>query len=271
MFPNPWNTSTPVVAKPAVNSYENISLQQQQQQQQQHQQQQQQQQQQAYPFYTAPNALQNMAMTQQNSLTLNTTSIMTQSLQPNAIDPAMVQKWQEWKRWELWQQQFQQWQQQTGQITAVSTQSVPPPVPPNQTLQTSQLPTVPFKNQQYPYNQPIPPLPVTIQPQQIMPNNDVTMKRGLEPELQNNEKKLKIDTGSNKKETELNDDTEAKFEEQFRTWEEQFLNWKEQNKNHPDKTQYVEYEKKWLNWRDHLKQKCELLKKKKKKKKSGRT
>jgi len=59
---------------------------------------------------------------------------MTQSLQPNAIDPAvsylgiiffktfsllvffiiyqMVQKWQEWKRWEAWQQQFQQWQQQ---------------------------------------------------------------------------------------------------------------------------------------------------------------
>lgn len=26
--------------------------------------------------------------------------------------------------------------------------------------------------------------------------------------------------------------------------------------------QYLEYEKKWLNWRDHLKQKCETLKKK---------
>lgn len=28
------------------------------------------------------------------------------------------------------------------------------------------------------------------------------------------------------------------------------------------KTQYLEYEKKWLTWRDHLKQKCEVLKKK---------
>lgn len=65
--------------------------------------------------------------------------------------------------------------------------------------------------------------------------NEVGMKRGLEPEIQDSEKKLKIDTTNNKKEIELNDETEALFEEQFKSWEEQFFKWKEQNKNHPDK------------------------------------
>jgi len=60
------------------------------------------------------------------------------------------------------------------------------------------------------------------------------MKRGLESEFQS-EKKIKIDTANNKKEIELSDETEALFEEQFKSWEEQFLKWKEQNKNHPDK------------------------------------
>lgn len=61
------------------------------------------------------------------------------------------------------------------------------------------------------------------------------MKRGLEPEYQNNEKKIKVEIANNKKEIELNDETEVLFEEQFKSWEKQFLTWKEQNKNHPDK------------------------------------
>lgn len=69
--------------------------------------------------------------------------------------------------------------------------------------------------------------------------NEVAIKRGLEPEVQDNEKKLKIDTANNKKEIELNDETEALFEEQFKSWEEQFFKWKEQNKNHPDKVKYI--------------------------------
>jgi len=54
MFPNPWVTSVPppIIAKPIGNSYENNTQQQQQQQPQQ----------QAYPFYAAPNPLQNMAV-----------------------------------------------------------------------------------------------------------------------------------------------------------------------------------------------------------------
>lgn len=70
-------------------------------------------------------------------------------------------------------------------------------------------------------------------------NNEVGIKRGLEPEFQNNEKKIKIDNPVNKKEIELNDETEALFEEQFKSWEEQFLKWKEQNKNHPDKVNSI--------------------------------
>uniref|UniRef100_A0A2S2PV52 YLP motif-containing protein 1 n=1 Tax=Sipha flava TaxID=143950 RepID=A0A2S2PV52_9HEMI len=231
MFPNPWATSVPPPApKSMVNSFENNAP--------------------HFPFYVTQNPVQNISM--------------AQSLQPNAIDPAMVQKWQEWKQWELWQQQFQQWQQQTGQITTTTPQPAPPLPPGQPSLSSSQHPTIPFQNQQYSYNQPTvgPSLPQLInQPQQITTKTEVGIKRGLEPEYQNNEKKLKIDT-ANKKEIELNDETEALFEEQFKSWEEQFLKWKEQNKNHPDKVQYIEYEKKWLNWRDHLKQKCEILKKK---------
>lgn len=52
-------------------------------------------------------------------------------------------------------------------MTAASTQSLPPSMPPNQPLQPSQLPTISFQNQQYSYNQSIPPLPVTNQPQQV--------------------------------------------------------------------------------------------------------
>jgi len=184
MFPNPWaNSAPPPVAKPLVNNYENNA--------------------QSYPFYNNVNAMQNITisqpnslslnaasvMGQQNNLSLNPTSIMTQSLQPNAIDPAMVQKWQEWKRWELWQQQFQQWQQQTGQITTANTQPAPPPMPPSQPLQPSQPSTISFQNQQYPYIQPRPPLPLTNQPQQISISNDVGTKRGLETDFQTNEKK----------------------------------------------------------------------------------
>jgi len=232
MYPTPWTTSVPppTSTKPVINSYENNM--------------------QSYPFY-GTNTMQNISM--------------NQPLQPNAIDPAMVQKWQEWKRWEVWQQQFQQWQQQTGQISSATTQPVPPPMPPSQSLPLSQPPPIAFQNQHYSYHQPGPPLPLSNQSQQNTINNEVGMKRGLEPEFQS-EKKIKIDIDNNKKEIELSDETEALFEEQFKSWEEQFLKWKEQNKNHPDKVQYLEYEKKWINWRDHLKQKCEVLKKKREKK-----
>lgn len=67
------------------------------------------------------------------------------------------------------------------------------------------------------------------------------MKRGLEPEFHNNEKKLKIDTATNKKEIELTDETEGLFEEQFKSWEEQFVKWKEQNKSHPDKVYLINF------------------------------
>lgn len=70
-------------------------------------------------------------------------------------------------------------------------------------------------------------------------NNEVGMKRGLEPDFQSSEeKKTKLDMDINKQELELSD-KQALFEEQFKSWEEQFLKWKEQNKNHPDKVKYI--------------------------------
>ncbi|XP_050542910.1 YLP motif-containing protein 1-like isoform X2 [Daktulosphaira vitifoliae] len=240
MYPNPWvNTAPPLppsTTQNIPNSFENNAR--------------------SFPFYTPPNAMQNLALNPQSSLTLNPTS-MTQPFHsntlPNAIDPAMVQKWQEWKQWELWQQQFQQWQQQTAQIAATTGQPPPPPIPQSQPLQPPQLPSVSI-HQPLSFYQQVPTIQSTSEPLQ--------MKRSLEPGLQTVEKKFKTDDSKNKKDQELNNETEA-FEEQFKSWEEQFLKWKEQNKNHPDKIQYQEYEKKWLNWRDQLKQKCDLLKKKK--------
>lgn len=70
-------------------------------------------------------------------------------------------------------------------------------------------------------------------------SNEAGMKRELESEFQSNEKKFKVDTVNVQKEIELNDETGALFEEQFKSWEEQFLKWKEQNKDHPDKVKYI--------------------------------
>lgn len=55
---------------------------------------------------------------------------------------------------------------------------------------------------------------------------------------------------------------EKKFDKEFAAWEAQFNKWKEQNVNHPDKTQYLEYEKKWESWRNSLLDRREQMRKK---------
>ncbi|XP_060530266.1 YLP motif-containing protein 1-like isoform X2 [Cylas formicarius] len=57
-------------------------------------------------------------------------------------------------------------------------------------------------------------------------------------------------------------EAEKKFDKEFAAWEAQFDKWKEQNANHPDKTQYMEYEKKWESWRNSLLDRREQMRKK---------
>lgn len=57
-------------------------------------------------------------------------------------------------------------------------------------------------------------------------------------------------------------EAEKKFDKEFAAWEAQFNKWKEQNANHPDKTQYLEYEKKWESWRNSLLDRREQMRKK---------
>nr|XP_023029814.1 YLP motif-containing protein 1-like isoform X1 [Leptinotarsa decemlineata]XP_023029816.1 YLP motif-containing protein 1-like isoform X1 [Leptinotarsa decemlineata]XP_023029817.1 YLP motif-containing protein 1-like isoform X1 [Leptinotarsa decemlineata] len=57
-------------------------------------------------------------------------------------------------------------------------------------------------------------------------------------------------------------EAEKKFDKEFAAWEAQFNKWKEQNANHPDKTQYREYEKKWESWRNSLLERREQMRRK---------
>lgn len=57
-------------------------------------------------------------------------------------------------------------------------------------------------------------------------------------------------------------EAEKKFDKEFAAWEAQFQKWKEQNANHPDKSQYREYEKKWESWRNSLLERREQMRKK---------
>lgn len=57
-------------------------------------------------------------------------------------------------------------------------------------------------------------------------------------------------------------ESEKKFMKQFALWEAQFNRWKDQNANHPDKTQYREYEKKWETWRAQLLERREQMRRK---------
>ncbi|XP_030747239.1 YLP motif-containing protein 1-like isoform X2 [Sitophilus oryzae] len=57
-------------------------------------------------------------------------------------------------------------------------------------------------------------------------------------------------------------EAEKKFDKEFAAWEAQFNKWKDQNANHPDQTQFMEYEKKWESWRNSLLDRREQMRKK---------
>ncbi|KAL1505776.1 hypothetical protein ABEB36_005260 [Hypothenemus hampei] len=206
---------------------------------------------------------------------------------------AQIQQ-QNWQQWAQWQQQYQQWHQQYGaeyqkSLNALSVSNPntsipppppiennkpPPPPPPEDNRINNFKPiatgytTTPRPNQQY--NWPNPgkrPLP---QAKEHEKN-----KRQMLDVQNNYNKQIKGSAAwqnqpppnsqtQSQKVTSLEELTEAenKFDKEFTAWEGQFNKWKEQNANHPDKTQYLQYEKKWEAWRNSLLDRREQMRKK---------
>ncbi|XP_050299243.1 YLP motif-containing protein 1-like isoform X2 [Anthonomus grandis grandis] len=209
---------------------------------------------------------------------------------------------QNWQQWAQWQQQYQQWHQQYGaeyqkSMSALQTPtpntSVPPP-PPSENKPPP--PPPPEETQAQQYSRP-PPMGYTTAPPPTLPNHygqgggdwqtSVPAKR---PSYDNdqygaNKRQMLDNRGGNnswqsqpppqsqppinvpppaQKTANLEELSEAekKFDKEFAAWEAQFNKWKEQNANHPDKSQYIEYEKKWESWRNSLLERREQMRKK---------
>ncbi|XP_065208687.1 YLP motif-containing protein 1 isoform X2 [Planococcus citri] len=176
---------------------------------------------------------------------------------PPQQPPQTPQQQQQWQQWEQWQQQYAQWHQQYGDKYQgpLPTGMVPPAMPavPNPYLSIPPLPPGAPTAQ--------PPPPDSVPPPSTDKNDTDPGKRTSQDTGKEETKKQK--TGKGKAET-VEDliEQEKTFDEQFKTWESSFIKWKEQNANHPDKTQYKEYEAKWESWREQLIQKREQLRKK---------
>ncbi|KAF7270560.1 hypothetical protein GWI33_016512 [Rhynchophorus ferrugineus] len=199
---------------------------------------------------------------------------------------------QNWQQWAQWQQQYQQWHQQYGaeyskSINAMAANQVPvmetntsvPPPPPAETKPPPPPPPDDTNRNMAGYMTAPPPTQLysTALPQNQNRNqwqnnkrsysqgNDYenTKRQMLEeqwkkaaPPLPNQQSKIPV--------TNLEELTQAeqKFDKEFAAWESQFNKWKEQNSNHPDKIQFLEYEKKWESWRNSLLDRREQMRKK---------
>ncbi|XP_032685862.1 uncharacterized protein LOC116851006 [Odontomachus brunneus] len=130
---------------------------------------------------------------------------------------------------------------------------------------------------------PPPPLPSTSQPQQPPPLPPETESKRELPAVGQAEKRDsnasavdggESNSGSSAKKLKLDEDeelteTEKTFDAQFKQWEQQFNKWKLQNANHPDKTQYKQYEAKWTSWREKLLERREQMRKKREQQKQA--
>uniref|UniRef100_A0AAR5Q2W0 YLP motif-containing protein 1 n=1 Tax=Dendroctonus ponderosae TaxID=77166 RepID=A0AAR5Q2W0_DENPD len=206
---------------------------------------------------------------------------------------------QNWQQWAQWQQQYHQWHQQYGAeyeksinaLTAVGPNTaVPPPLP---TEAKHAVPPPPpdntklgAANQYSGYTTAPPPgqFASSVAPSQYADQQDwknSANKRSLPASTDVEPSKrqmLQAPKNSNswqnqpppsaqtpaQKALNLEELTEAekKFDKEFAAWEAQFNKWKEQNANHPDKSQYLEYEKKWDSWRNSLLDRREQMRKK---------
>ncbi|KAL0124008.1 hypothetical protein PUN28_006074 [Cardiocondyla obscurior] len=215
---------------------------------------------------------------------------------------------QGWTQWQQWHQQYQQWQAQYGdkyqEMKPLASQDInltsslqmqsnvqPPPLP-KEDLRPPLPPTVTntyhFTNMPPPHQNNLPLFPAKesankITPQKNVPTNPPlpTSQPPLPPEsdenresiiTENSNSNVVCDSNSAKKMNVEGDDlteNEKTFDAQFKQWEEQFNLWKQQNANHPDKTQYKQYEAKWASWREKLLERREQMRKKREQQKQA--
>ncbi|CAH1128336.1 unnamed protein product [Ceutorhynchus assimilis] len=189
---------------------------------------------------------------------------------------------QNWQQWAQWQQQYTQWHQQygaeyqksMGALPAINPlpsggaplpppneNKPPPPPPPDDANRSGHYNTaaagynsgqnmgVPPPNWQNPNNK----RPLLATPDHEANKRQMTEQwnRGMQP--------TQPQVAPNLEEL---SEAEKKFDKEFAAWEAQFNKWKDQNANHPDKTQYAEYEKKWDSWRNSLLDRREQMRKK---------
>ncbi|KAL6254447.1 hypothetical protein P5V15_014495 [Pogonomyrmex californicus] len=227
---------------------------------------------------------------------------------PEQWAAAQQQGWAQWQQWQQQYQQWQaqygdkyqdmkhlsaQGMNLTGQMQVPSNMQPPPlpkeetrpPLPPATTNtyqfanmpppHQNNLPLFPSKESankitsqanvtNYPTN---PPLPTTSQP-------PLPPESGENKEISSEKSNSNVISGTNsaKKlnfEDEELTETEKTFDAQFKQWEEQFNLWKQQNANHPDKTQYKQYEAKWTSWREKLLERREQMRKKREQQKQA--
>ncbi|XP_072751081.1 uncharacterized protein [Anoplolepis gracilipes] len=208
---------------------------------------------------------------------------------------------QGWAQWQQWQQQYQQWQAQYGDkyqetMKHLSAQNMnltsqlpsnvqPPPLPKEEVrppLPSATTNTYQFANMPPPHQNNLPLFPTKEPANKTISQPNVTnyptnpplptTQPPLPPEIGENRESISVEKSNviseskSAKQLKLEDDelTEAErtFDEQFQQWEEQFNKWKQQNANHPDKTQYKQYEAKWTSWREKLIERREQMRRK---------
>ncbi|XP_011877955.1 PREDICTED: uncharacterized protein LOC105567597 isoform X2 [Vollenhovia emeryi] len=226
---------------------------------------------------------------------------------PEQWAAAQQQGWAQWQQWQQqyqqWQAQYGDKYQEMKQLPAQDMNLAnqmqmppnvqPPPLPKEETrppLPPTTTNTYQFTNMPPPHQNDLPLFPTKESTNKIIPQANVTnyptnppLPTSQQPPLPPSENRENItadksninvtsDSNSAKK-SNLEDDelteTEKTFDAQFKQWEEQFNIWKQQNANHPDKTQYKQYEAKWTSWREKLLERREQMRKKREQQKQA--
>ncbi|XP_011707964.1 PREDICTED: uncharacterized protein LOC105462813 [Wasmannia auropunctata] len=226
---------------------------------------------------------------------------------PEQWAAAQQQGWAQWQQWQQqyqqWHAQYGDKYQEMKHLPAqnmnltsqmqVSSNVQPPPLPKEETrppLPPATTNTYQFTSMPPPHQNNLPLFPAKESANKIMSQANVTnyptnpplpttSQPPLPPEIGENRENITAeksnsnvisDSNSAKKNSEEElTETEKTFDAQFKQWEEQFNIWKQQNANHPDKTQYKQYEAKWTSWREKLLERREQMRKKREQQKQA--
>ncbi|EEB20176.1 hypothetical protein Phum_PHUM604570 [Pediculus humanus corporis] len=188
----------------------------------------------------------------------------TPGIPPPEYDQWNAAQLQQWQQWQQWQEKYQEWQAQYGKKYAESLAAVGQA--PN-VLMPGIPPVIGIPKPVDPVPAPIaslisnPPLPVNSQPVPPPPPDEEKPPLPFPGGAENSDLSKSLCQFGQESFEELSE-AEKTFDIQFKQWEGQFNEWKKQNQDHPDKAQYIEYEKKWETWRAQLLQRREQMRKK---------